>query len=85
MVIPTPRLIHVRYLVLYLRCTARLADWLIADLAGHMFVWLASPEADFLKGKFVWSNWDAEELVARKEEILADKFLLTWMVNGVPA
>jgi hypothetical protein len=50
-----------------------------------MFVWLASPEADFLKGKFVWSNWDAEELVARKEEILADKFLLTWMVNGVPA
>ncbi|KAF1969124.1 NAD(P)-binding protein [Bimuria novae-zelandiae CBS 107.79] len=55
------------------------------DLAGHTFVWLASPEADFLKGKFVWSNWDAEELVARKEEILADKSLLTWMVNGVPA
>lgn len=54
------------------------------DLAGHTFVWLASPEADFLKRKFVWSNWDAEELVARKDEILADKFLLTWTVNGVP-
>jgi hypothetical protein len=31
---------------------------------------LVSPEAAFLKGKFVWANWDVEELVERKEEIL---------------
>jgi NAD(P)-dependent dehydrogenase (short-subunit alcohol dehydrogenase family) len=54
------------------------------DLAGHTFVWLASPEAEFLRNKFVWSNWDAEELVARKEEILSNKFLLTWVIDGVP-
>ena len=27
-------------------------------------VWLSSPEAVFLRGKFVWANWDVEELVA---------------------
>ena len=29
-------------------------------------VWIVSPEADFLRGKFVWSNWDVEELKAKK-------------------
>jgi hypothetical protein len=32
-------------------------------------VWLASPEARFLKGKFLWSNWDVDELKARREEL----------------
>ena len=32
-------------------------------------VWVASPEAAFLKGKFVWSNWDVDELKAKREEI----------------
>lgn len=32
-------------------------------------VWLASPEAAFLKSKYVWANWDVEELMAQKEEI----------------
>jgi NAD(P)-dependent dehydrogenase (short-subunit alcohol dehydrogenase family) len=32
-------------------------------------VWLASPEALFLRGKFVWSNWDVNELKERKSEI----------------
>ncbi|KAK7977173.1 oxidoreductase [Apiospora saccharicola] len=36
--------------------------------AGFM-LWLASPEAAFLKGKFLWSNWDVDELKARAEEI----------------
>jgi NAD(P)-dependent dehydrogenase (short-subunit alcohol dehydrogenase family) len=34
-------------------------------------VWLASPEAVFLKGKFMWSNWDVDELKERKSEIKA--------------
>jgi hypothetical protein len=33
-------------------------------------VWVTSPEAEFLKGKFVWSNWDIEELIAKKEELV---------------
>jgi len=40
-----------------------------AQLAGDFVVWCLSDEAEFLKGKFVWVNWDVEELVARKEEI----------------
>jgi NAD(P)-dependent dehydrogenase (short-subunit alcohol dehydrogenase family) len=50
-------------------------------LPAAFTVWLASPEARFLKGKFVWSNWDIEELRARKTEIeggLLDIGLVGW-------
>lgn len=60
------------------------ANLSIADLPGHSYVWLASPEAEFLRNKFVWCNWDAEELVARKEEITSNPFFLTWCVDGIP-
>jgi NAD(P)-dependent dehydrogenase (short-subunit alcohol dehydrogenase family) len=39
------------------------------DLPGHFINWIVSPEAEFLKGKLVWSNWDADELKARRAEI----------------
>jgi len=32
-------------------------------------VWLASPEAAFLNGRFAWANWDVDELKARAEEV----------------
>ncbi len=38
-------------------------------------VWLASPEAGFLKGKTVWVNWDVDELKARAKEIEVSKEL----------
>jgi hypothetical protein len=38
------------------------------DLPGHFVVWLASPEAQFLNGKFACANWDIDELLARKSE-----------------
>jgi hypothetical protein len=44
---------------------------------------LASNEAKFLKDKYVWVNWDAEELVKRAVEIQGSK-LLNWIVEGVP-
>ena len=53
------------------------------DLPGHFYVWLASPEAKFLKGKFVWTNWDAEELLEKADEIKKST-LLSWVVDGVP-
>jgi len=40
-----------------------------ADLPGDFTVWLVSEEAKFLKGKFVWVNWDAEELIQWKDKI----------------
>ncbi|KAH8901152.1 NAD(P)-binding protein [Thozetella sp. PMI_491] len=53
-----------------------------ADLPGHFVLWLVSPEAKFLRGKFVWANWDVDELKARKEEILSTD-LLDFKLGGL--
>jgi hypothetical protein len=52
-----------------------------ANLAGQFLVWLASPEAEFLKSKFVWVNWDVDELKARANEI-KDSLLLRVLLHG---
>jgi hypothetical protein len=49
-----------------------------------MMVWLASSEAAFLKGKYVWANWDVEELKAVAEEIASSE-LLTMQLVGWPS
>ena len=46
-----------------------LASCDVPELPAAFCVWLASPEAVFLKGKFIWCNWDVEELKERKREI----------------
>ena len=38
------------------------------SLSAHFLVWAASPEAEFLKGRLLWSNWDVPELIARRVE-----------------
>ncbi|KAJ9663365.1 hypothetical protein H2198_000882 [Neophaeococcomyces mojaviensis] len=53
------------------------------NLPGHFQVWLASPEAEFLKGKFVWANWDVDELISGAEQI-RDPLALQVLLNGVP-
>lgn len=55
----------------------------IVELAASFIVWSASPEAEFLKGKFIWSNWDVTELLAKKEE-LQNSPLLTLGLLGWP-
>ncbi|KAF5227244.1 hypothetical protein FAUST_11904 [Fusarium austroamericanum] len=55
-----------------------------AELAARHSVWLTSPEAKFLKGKFVWSNWDVDELKARADEIQNSPTLLKICLDGVP-
>jgi NAD(P)-dependent dehydrogenase (short-subunit alcohol dehydrogenase family) len=50
-----------------------------AELTGDFVVWSASSEAEFLKGRFAWVNWDVEELKAKKEEIISDDLLLITM------
>ena len=60
--------------------------WLIhilVMLPGHFNVWIASPEAEFLKGKFVWVNWDVDELKALAKEV-QESMLLRISLNGVP-
>jgi len=41
------------------------------ELPSNFIVWAVSPEAAFLQGKFLWANWDVDELKAKKEELLA--------------
>ncbi|KAL2853961.1 hypothetical protein BJX68DRAFT_254003 [Aspergillus pseudodeflectus] len=52
------------------------------QLPAHFLVWLASDEATFLKGKFVWANWDVQELMARADKI-QQSMLLRVSLNGV--
>ena len=57
---------------------------LTAELAGDFAVWLASPEADFLHGRFVQAQWDVDELRTGKfrERIDSDKFFLKAGIIG---
>lgn len=57
--------------------------WDDPSLAAHMALWLSSPAAAFLHGRFIWANWDADELVARREEILSDHGMLKVGITGV--
>ncbi|KAH0555674.1 hypothetical protein GP486_006382 [Trichoglossum hirsutum] len=38
------------------------APWDDENLPGHFAIWAASPDAAFLHGRFVWANWDVDEL-----------------------
>lgn len=46
-------------------------DFSIVSLPASFNVWLASSEASFLKGKYLWTNWDVDELKAQAKEIEA--------------
>ncbi|KAF1960306.1 putative short-chain dehydrogenase [Byssothecium circinans] len=53
------------------------------NLPAHFLVWLTSREAEFLKGKFVWVNWDVNDLKDRADEIKSS-LILTVGLHGVP-
>lgn len=46
-------------------------------LPGDFAVWLASSEADFLNGRYVWAAWDVDEMIAMEEKVASDPSLLT--------
>ncbi|KAF2718569.1 NAD(P)-binding protein [Polychaeton citri CBS 116435] len=51
-------------------------------LPGGFAVWLAAhPDARYLNGRFIWSNWDIDEVLQRKDEIVA-RDLLTLGLKG---
>lgn len=51
--------------------------WEDIDLPAHFALWLAGPQSRFLNGRFVWANWDVDELIELKPKIEANKSLLT--------
>ena len=44
-------------------------------LPASFMVWLASGEARFLNGKFLWANWDVDELKEREKELKGSTLL----------
>ena len=59
-------------------------DWDVAELPARFFVWLASPKASFIpSGKFLWANWDVNEMYERKDEFQKE-IVLTQTLHGWP-
>lgn len=52
-------------------------EWEDIDLPAHFARWLAGSESDFLHGRFLWANWDVNELIALKEKVENDASFLT--------
>ncbi|KAB8242821.1 hypothetical protein BDV35DRAFT_399741 [Aspergillus flavus] len=46
-------------------------------LVGDFVVWTATEEADFLAGRFVWANWDVQELLSRRDDIVSKNLFVT--------
>jgi NAD(P)-dependent dehydrogenase (short-subunit alcohol dehydrogenase family) len=56
--------------------------WDHEDLPAHFALWLAGPESRFLNGRFVWANWDVDELIALKEKMeKEDRFLTIGLIQ----
>ncbi|KAK7751729.1 hypothetical protein SLS62_006390 [Diatrype stigma] len=60
-------------------------QWQDENLAGQFAVWLASPEAKFLHGRYVWSAWDIDELKSGpiRKRIDEVEFFLRTGVQGL--
>lgn len=53
----------------------------IVELPASFLVWVASSEAEFLKNKYVWANWDVDELKAKKEELVSSPQLTVGLLG----
>ncbi|ORY06400.1 hypothetical protein BCR34DRAFT_571398 [Clohesyomyces aquaticus] len=53
-----------------------------AMLTGGISLWLQKPEADFLRGGFFSVNWDVEEMLAHKEEIVEKRLVKLGFVGA---
>jgi len=53
------------------------------NLPGNFFVWAATDEAEFLHGRFVWANWDVDELIGMKDKIEKDLGFLRVGLQGI--
>jgi hypothetical protein len=56
--------------------------WDHPSLSAHTCVWLCGKDAAFLHGRYVWTNWDMDEVLTLKEKILADPGFLKIGVAG---
>ncbi|KAK8136149.1 hypothetical protein PG984_004089 [Apiospora sp. TS-2023a] len=52
-------------------------EWDDIELPAHFARWLAGPQSDFLRGRFLWAQWDVDELIAAEEKLAANPMALT--------
>jgi NAD(P)-dependent dehydrogenase (short-subunit alcohol dehydrogenase family) len=45
------------------------------ELAGGVAVWLTTPTAKFLSGRYISANWSVDELYRRRDEIIGEDLL----------
>lgn len=65
--------------------TREMLTWDSPELPAHFFVWLASPRGACIpSGRYLWVNWDVEELETRKDELAQDPLALTQTLHGWP-
>ncbi|KAI1650580.1 NAD(P)-binding protein [Daldinia loculata] len=59
--------------------------WEDVSLAGGFAVWAATPEAEFIHGRFVWAGWDVDELKTGElgKRLKEDPNFLKFGVNGI--
>jgi hypothetical protein len=53
------------------------------SLPADFMVWLASPEAAFVKAKYLFVNWNVDEMKAKAQEISGSGVLQMW-VDSLP-
>ncbi|MCP4761553.1 MAG: SDR family oxidoreductase, partial [archaeon] len=46
------------------------------ELAAGFIIWLCSGKADWVKGRYLSSNWDVNELLQMKDQIIKDDLLV---------
>lgn len=62
-----------------------LSNNLLVSLSSAFTVWLASEEAAFTKGKFLWANWDVTELEAISDRLRDTSYLsIGAVIDGFP-
>ncbi|KAK3291297.1 putative NADP(+)-dependent dehydrogenase [Chaetomium fimeti] len=51
-------------------------QWEDLALPAHFALWLAGPESAFLHGRYLWAQWDVDELLGLRERVAGDGFFL---------
>jgi hypothetical protein len=57
--------------------------FLLMALSGDFVTWAISPEARFLTGRFVWANWDVDEVKDTAPQLAKDPEMFTMGLRGM--
>lgn len=61
---------------------ANMISIMIVALPSHYTVWVASPEAEFLRGKMSSCNWDVDEMKTKADKIAGSDLFTTTVLGA---